>query len=230
MLKLLAEEKGLDFISREFNDPEVPFENTDSKPLLLGDLFSKYANTNACIWTMDSNQAVETFEQYFKDKQLELVAFDTPEKFFESPQTPPSIIFIDSMQAKGQLEDVLRIFRENGVSETVPVVVMAYSHEKEAKEYEKLGYSDMIIKPLKLKNLMKMVEKWVLKTLIQQPVQKQEDCAPEKILCDHKVLVVEDNEFNQKILKRILEGVMDEFDIVDTGEKAVAEAKKKKYD
>ena len=28
VLKLLAEEKGLDFISKEFNDPEVPFENT----------------------------------------------------------------------------------------------------------------------------------------------------------------------------------------------------------
>ncbi|RYU94889.1 response regulator [Emticicia agri] len=209
---------------------EVPFENTDSKPILLGDLFIKYANTEACIWTVDSQQAVETFEQYFKDKKLELVAFGSPEKFFESPQNSPSMILVDSMQVKGELEKAIRVFRENGVSEQVPIVVMSYSHEKEAKEYARLGYSDMMIKPLKLKNVMKMVEKWVFKTVVQQTVQKQEENKPEKILNDHRVLVVEDNEFNQKILKRILEGVMDEFDIVDTGEKAVVEARKKKYD
>ncbi|RFS18067.1 response regulator [Emticicia sp. C21] len=209
---------------------EVPFENTDSKPILLGDLFTKYANTEACIWTIDSREAVETFDQYFKDKKLELVALSSPEKFFEVPQTPPSIILVDSIQVKGELEKTIRVFRENGISEQTPIVVMGYSHEKETKEYARFGYSDMMIKPLKLKNLMKMVEKWVFKTVVHQPVQQVEENKPQKILADHSVLVVEDNEFNQKILKRILEGVMDEFDIVDTGEKAVAESKNKKYD
>jgi PAS domain S-box-containing protein len=209
---------------------EVPFENTDSNPILLGDLFAKYANTEACIWAVDSNEAVETFEQYFKDKKLELVSFGSPEQFFEIPQAPPSMILVDSMQVKGELEKTIRVFRENGISEHIPIVVMAYTHEKEAKEYAKFGYNDMMIKPLKLKNLMKMVEKWIFKTIIQQPVQKVEESKPQKILTDHSVLVVEDNEFNQKILKRILEGVMDNFDIVDCGEKAVAESKKKKFD
>lgn len=209
---------------------EVPFENTDSKPIILGDLFTKYANTEACIWTLDTKQAVETFDQYFKDKKLELVAFDSPHKFFEVPQTPPSIILVDSIQVKGELENTIRVFRENGITEQVPIIVMGYSHEKETKEYARFGYCDMMIKPLKLKNLMKMVEKWVFKTVVHQPVQPIEESKPQKILVDHSVLVVEDNEFNQKILKRILEGVMDNFDIVDTGEKAVAESKKKKYD
>ncbi|MBA4849100.1 PAS domain-containing hybrid sensor histidine kinase/response regulator [Emticicia sp. BO119] len=209
---------------------EVPFENTDSKPILLGDLFTKYANTEASIWTVDSPQAVETFEQYFKDKKLQLTSFDSPEKFFETPQTPPSMILVDSMQIKGELEKTIKVFRENGISEQIPVIVMGYSHEKETKEYEKFGYSDMIIKPLKLKNLMKMVEKWIFKTIVPQTIQKPEETKPQKILTEHTVLVVEDNEFNQKILKRILEGVMDDFDIVDTGEKAVAESKKKKFD
>lgn len=209
---------------------EVPFENTDSKPILLGDLFTKYANTEACIWTLDSREAVETFDQYFKDKKLELVALGSAEKFFEVPQTPPSIIFVDSIQVKGELEKTINVFKENGISEQVPIIVMGYSHEKETKEYAKFGYCDMMIKPLKLKNLMKMVEKWVFKTVVHQPVQPIEESKPQKILADHSVLVVEDNEFNQKILKRILEGVMDEFDIVDTGEKAVAESKRKKYD
>lgn len=210
---------------------EVPFENTDTNPILLGDLFAKYANTEACIWTLDSEEAVETFEQYFRDKKLELVAFNKPEKFFEIPQPAPSMILVDSMQVKGELERVINVFRANGVPEHVPVVVMAYSHEKEAKAYEKWGYNDMIIKPLKLKNLMKMVEKWIFKNVVAPTTPKQEETPkPQKILSNHSVLVVEDNEFNQKILKRILEGVMDNFDIVDTGEKAVAEAKRKKYD
>jgi signal transduction histidine kinase/CheY-like chemotaxis protein len=209
---------------------EVPFENTDSKPILLGDLFTKYANTEACIWTVDSMEAVETFDQYFKDKKLELVAFGSPEQFFERPQTPPSIILVDSIQIKGELEKTISVFRKNGISAQVPIVVMGYSHEKDTKKYAQFGYCDMMIKPLKLKNLMKMVEKWVFKTFVQQPVHQVEESKPQKILAEHRVLVVEDNEFNQKILKRILEGVMDEFDIVDTGEKAVSESKNKKYD
>ncbi|WP_337044544.1 response regulator [Emticicia sp. 17c] len=208
---------------------EVPFENTDLKPVLLGDLFNKYSETDTCIWTLDSQEAVETFQQYFTDKKMKLVAFEKPEQFFEAPHSQPSLILVDATLMRGQLEKTIRFFRENGVPAHVPVVMMSYTHDKDAKEYEKLGYADMLLKPLKLKNLMKMVEKWVFKTVVQQQVQKRED-KPQKILTDHSVLVVEDNEFNQKILKRILEGVMDEFDMVDTGEKAVAESKKKKFD
>jgi len=209
---------------------EVPFENTDTKPVILGDLFTKYANTDSCIWALDSKEAVETFAEYFKDKKLKLVSFDTPEQFFTEPHPAPSLILVDSMQIGCQLEKTIKTFRDNGVPANVPVVVMAYSHEKDAKEYATFDYSDMMIKPMKLKNLMKVVEKWIFKTVVQQATVQPETNKPQKILSNHKVLVVEDNEFNQKILKRILEGVMDNFDIVDTGEKAVAEAQKKKYD
>ena len=209
---------------------EIPYENTDSRPLLMGDLFNKYANANTCIWSLNAEQAVETFDQYFKDKKLELISSATAEGFFEVSHTLPSMILIDSMQVEGKLEETINFFHKKGISDQVPVLVMAYSHEKEPKQFEKLGYKEILIKPLKLKNLMKMVEKWIFKNDISAKQVQKPDAKPEKILANHSVLVVEDNEFNQKILKRILEGVMDNFDIVDTGEKAVAEAKNKKYD
>ena len=208
---------------------EIPFENTDLTPILLGDLFTKYADTNSCVWALDNNEAVETFNQYFNDKNMKLVSFDSPEDFFKIAQPAPSMILVDARLMSGKLVETLRFFKEHELSKEASVILMAYPHEKEPKEYESLGYNDVLLKPLKLKNLMKMVEKWIFKTFVPQQIQKQED-KPLKILTDHNVLVVEDNEFNQKILKRILEGVMDEFDIVDTGEKALAESKKKKFD
>lgn len=209
---------------------EIPYENTDARPILMGNLFSKYANANICIWALIAGQASETFDQYFKDKKLELVSSATVEGFFETAHTKPSIILVDSMQIGGKLEETFNIFHNNGISDQVPVIVMAYSHEKEAKQFERWGYKEVLIKPLKLKNLMKMIEKWVFNNDISAKQPQKQDIKPEKILANHTVLVVEDNEFNQKILKRILEGVMDDFDIVYTGENAVEMAKNKKYD
>ncbi len=209
---------------------EIPYENTDSRPILMGDLFNKYANAETCIWSLNAEPAVETFEQYFKDKKLELISSCSVEGFFKSPIKQPSMILVDSMQVNGKLEETIRYLREKGIPESVPVLAMSYSHEKEAKSCEQWGYKEVLIKPLKLKNLMKMVEKWIFKNDIGIKEVKKQESKPTKILASHSVLVVEDNEFNQKILKRILEGVMDNFDIVETGEKAVEEARKNKYD
>ncbi|MFD1815912.1 Signal transduction histidine kinase [Pseudarcicella hirudinis] len=221
-------ESVFDFGSTFFFSLPLSFEG--NPPLYLEELLSKYSQVKSCLWAVESEDGIEPFARYVENSNLKLIASADPEELVNGNFPKPNIILIDTYILQDKLASAIRLFKNHPVTGKVPIVLVSYPNNIYLKELDSSSYDEQLMKPLKLKSLVQILDKIILGTgNVPKPETEQQD-STQTYFGNRNILVVEDNLFNQKIIKHILDSQLDHFDMVESGEEAVSMVSQKLYD
>jgi two-component system, sensor histidine kinase and response regulator len=129
-------------------------------------------------------------------------------------------------------DEILNNFRSLGLVENVKIILMSSfaALNSEMKKGKIIKFGGYIKKPIKKCQLYECLFNLVYDINKNGIIKKQEDNTIKEQSMSKNILIVEDNEANQKLLSTILTKLGNSVEIADEGKKAIEMASKNKYD
>jgi len=204
--------------------------------LVAEDTFS-----DARILVVDDNETVrEMLLQTISVFGCQVMAVDTAKAALEEVQkaqasgAPYRLIFIDRDMPDTDGEQLARMLGDVPISSSTDMVLMVNLDEPEEAQWkEKWGFSGYIRKPVKQKQFIKLIRQLLHG---ENPFQQKAEAvpvvsepAPEQT-ADVRILVVEDNAINQRVVAAILKRIGYTATIVENGKLALDAFKEKNFD
>ncbi len=155
------------------------------------------------------------------------------EKQYNTDQGFDCILFNYSADEHKDILDLAKSIRKIALNRTPPLLLMAFLQDNiDFEPFENAGFTSIISKPVQEKDLVEALYSKieVKKTPDSVPSETRIPEKLEKLNTDHKILVVEDNQVNKKVVGQILTKLGFERDFASDGVEALSMLKKHSYD
>lgn len=141
------------------------------------------------------------------------------------------LVLLDMQMPGMDGEETLRAIRNEPLTRDTRVIVMtSMGHRNELSKLDALGYSGFLQKPIKQSQLQSTVEYALGLTPHLDSRQRTDGLQPRPGERQLEILVAEDNEINQKMVRSLLGKRGHMVDVVAGGLEAIAASGKKHYD
>jgi len=141
------------------------------------------------------------------------------------------LVLLDMQMPGMDGEETLRAIRNEPLTRDTRVIVLtSMGRRTELSKLDALGYSGFLQKPIKQSQLQSMTEYALGLTAHLDSRQRADGLQPQTPAQQLQILVVEDNEINQKMVRTLLVKRGHSVDVAASGLEALTAAKEKGYD
>lgn len=140
--------------------------------------YTKFIAPNARVLVVDDNEMNrKVFRSLLKQTQMNVYEAQSGEECITILEKQKvDIVFLDYMMPELDGVETLRIMRKRNLCVDIPVIMLTANAVAGAREqYLQEGFDDYLSKPIVPDKLEKMIQDYLPKELIEEPVDKQKD-------------------------------------------------------
>lgn len=184
----------------------------------------------------DSSTDAKIFKHYLTDMNCELhVAASFEESLTQLEKHKDiKIVIVNFENIESRTEELCKKFKDHPLYQNKPLLfITRFGERGDAKIVKDNGFSAYLVKPIKSNHMQYCMK------LVSNPDYTQEDASQQNLITNHsiredlsaklRILVVEDNAINQKVIIKMLKKMNLTSEVAENGEEAVKAIQNKEF-